>query len=128
GTTKIVLQIWDINGDDRFRFLLPIFSRGSSGGIFMFDITKPYTLENGIELLEIFKTHTVEEGIEAPIIMVGGKSDFNAEKSISENKIKDLMNKFNIVNYLECSSKTGENVELVFEILTKNILEYKQLI
>ena len=94
----------------------------------MFDIAKPYTLESGIELLEIFKKYTVEEGIEAPIIMVGGKSDLKAEKSISEDKIKDIMNRFNIFNYLKCSSKTGENIEKIFEILTKKILEFKQLI
>ncbi len=32
---EVGLQIWDFAGEDRFRFLLPSYVFGTSGGIFM---------------------------------------------------------------------------------------------
>ncbi|MCK4688545.1 MAG: GTP-binding protein, partial [Candidatus Lokiarchaeota archaeon] len=33
---NVSLQIWDFAGEDRFRFLLPSYVIGASGGIFMY--------------------------------------------------------------------------------------------
>ncbi len=52
---RIVLQIWDFGGESMFNFLLPMYSKGSSGGIFMFDLTREETLDR-IELwIDTFK-------------------------------------------------------------------------
>jgi len=36
---NIKLQIWDFAGEERFQFLFPSYIRGSSGAIFIYDIT-----------------------------------------------------------------------------------------
>ena len=51
---RIIFQIWDFGGEERFRFLLPSYSRGALGAIFMFDITKRPSLENLNDWLEVF--------------------------------------------------------------------------
>jgi len=37
---KVSLQIWDFGGEDRFRFYIPIYAKGTNGAIFMYDIYK----------------------------------------------------------------------------------------
>ena len=38
-SSKIILQIWNLRSDPQFQFIFPLFMRGVSGGIFMYDIT-----------------------------------------------------------------------------------------
>ena len=42
--TKLLLQIWDLGGQDQFRFLHNERALGIKGGIFMFDLTRIDTL------------------------------------------------------------------------------------
>jgi hypothetical protein len=37
------------------------------------------------------------------------------------------MNKFNLNGYFECSSKTGENIEQIFEFITQLMIENANL-
>ena len=57
-------------------------------------------------------------------MLVGGKADLAEEKRIvSVNDAEQFKNDNNIVEYIETSSKTGENNLNVFETLTKAIIK-----
>ncbi|TFG02164.1 MAG: GTP-binding protein [Promethearchaeota archaeon] len=115
---RVTLQIWDFAGEDRFRFLLPGYVKGSSGGIFMFDITRGASLRNFDDWLTIFTKGTEDSPIEnPPIIMVGGKLDLHDRRAVYSKDAVDLAKKYDILDYIECSAKTGENVELIFHKL-----------
>ncbi|TFG01399.1 MAG: GTP-binding protein [Promethearchaeota archaeon] len=118
---KISLQIWDLVGEERFKIMLPFYLRGSSGCIFMYDITREKTLNNIGEWLNIFKNSTAGEQI--PIIMVGGKSDLQEMRTISIEKAMSISKSHDFYDYIECSSKTGENVEVLFNTLIRLILK-----
>jgi small GTP-binding protein len=111
---KVALQIWDFGGEERFRFLLPGYVNGASGGIFMFDITRRSSLDNFNDWLMMFKDGTKYATIDVPIIMAGGKLDLQARRSVSSTDALELAGKFNLFDYIECSAKTGENVEIIF--------------
>ena len=115
----ITLQIWDFAGEERFRFFLPSYSLGASGGIFMFDITRPSSLHNIEEWLTVFNPHPNDSSIKTPILMVGGKSDLESQRGIlyEEGRLISEKNKFE--RYFECSSINSENVEAVFENLAR---------
>ena len=125
---RIVLQIRDFGGESMFNFLLPMYSKGSSGGIFMFDLTREETLDR-IELwIDTFKEGISLEKKKIPIIIVGGKLDLQDQITISRKKVERIVQQYNLRNYIECSSKTGENVEIIFESLVKQILKDFMLI
>ncbi|MFW9988074.1 MAG: Rab family GTPase, partial [Candidatus Odinarchaeota archaeon] len=109
--TKIVLQIWDFGGESIFNFLLPLYSRGASGGILMFDLSRSETLERVGEWVDCFKRDLSTEKQEVPILLVGGKSDLKDQISISQEEANRTAQRYNLFEYIECSSKTGENVE-----------------
>ena len=115
---NVTLQIWDFLGDQSFRSFLPVYARGASGVIFMCDITKKESLMNRDDWLNIFFKKPNESGKQMPIFIVGGKSDISNNRSISLDEVRTLTRELEIFDYIECSSKTGQNIDVIFEKLT----------
>ena len=125
---KINLQIWDFGGEERFRFFLPAYARGSSGGIFIYDITRYNSLMNLSEWLNVFDISVHGKQYDVPILMVGSKLDLQNDRCISKEDAINSVQNHNVYNVIECSSKTGQNIELIFEDITKQILNCVNLI
>ena len=119
----ITLQIWDFAGEDKFRFLLPTYASGSSGGILMYDITRHSSVENVENWLEGFKKSFESRFIDIPLLMVGGKKDMEDKRVISNEEGSEIAKKYNFFEFIECSSKTGENVEEIFYIISRKMLD-----
>ncbi len=113
---KVKLQIWDFGGEERFRFLLPTYVRGANGGLFMYDITNYSSLAHIDDWLMVIK-----KKIETlfPIIVIGGKADLGDDREVSSEEGINLAKSRDMEAFIECSSKTGENVEESFEALTR---------
>ncbi len=73
--------------------------------------------------LIIFKYFAANEVARIPIIMVGGKSDLEDNRTISTEEAIEISESYNLFGYFECSSKTGENVEEVFKFITQKMIE-----
>ena len=121
---RVQLQIWDFGGEHQFKNLLPNYVIGASGGIFMYDISRFSSLTNLEEWLKVLKKNPEVEKIYLPILLVGGKSDLEVDgKRVVENKFaSEFGKKNNLFDYIECSSKTGENVEHVFELIARKMI------
>ncbi|MFX0069992.1 MAG: Rab family GTPase [Candidatus Hermodarchaeota archaeon] len=120
---KISLQIWDFAGESRFKFILPSYIVGSSGCIFMFDVTRYSSIKNLSDWMDVFKKGAKNEPGKIPLIMVGGKIDLEYKRVIQSDHAKEIAENNDFLDYIECSSKTGENVEQIFLTITKLMLE-----
>ncbi|MFX0081415.1 MAG: Rab family GTPase [Candidatus Hodarchaeota archaeon] len=118
----VTLRIWDFAGEDRFRVLLPAFAKGADGGIFMYDTTRYSSLGQIKDWLSIFEYFGSNQKGKIPIIMVGGKIDLQ-NRSVSTEEALELSNNYELTDYFECSSKTGENVEQIFEFIARKMIE-----
>jgi small GTP-binding protein len=119
----VSLQIWDFAGEDRFRFLLSSYVKGASGGIFMFDITRFSSLDNINKWSEVIDECTDDGKRPLPIVLVGGKLDMEKNRAVNQeygNELKKNSKLF--IDYIECSSMTGQNVEDIFRILARKML------
>jgi len=119
---EIVIQLWDFASEEQFHFLMPAYSAGSDAGIFMFDTTNKESLEVFYQWIKLFKKNLIGGERVAPVIVVGGKMDLDAEREVSKEEVLKLVGQTAIIDYIECSSKTGENVETIFEVLIKAIM------
>ena len=120
---NILLQIWDFAGESRFRFLLPSYVLGASGGIFMYDITRYSSLKNFPEWVKIFKTGFIgDKDKPLPVIMVGGKLDLGFKRAVPSKEAFDLAKSHKLHGYIECSAKDGRNIEDIFEEIAKLML------
>jgi uncharacterized protein len=109
----IQLQIWDLGGEDRFRFILPMYIKGSIAGMVVFDTTRYSSFKN----LYDGWMETIRETVpDIPLVLIGTKTDLpgaNCDQSIYQ----DLIDKFKIDHLYFTSSKTGEQVEDAFQHL-----------
>ncbi|MHA1522706.1 MAG: Rab family GTPase [Promethearchaeota archaeon] len=119
GGKMIKLQIWDLGGEERFRFLLPTYSLGSSGALFLYDITRPDTLENISDWTNIVR----EKNGDIPIVLAGNKIDLVDDRKVSAEQAEEIAKQFDMVDFMELSAKVGTNVELIFELLTKYLIQ-----
>ena len=116
---KINLQIWDFGGQDHFRPLLKNYAVGARGALLLFDLTRPNSLQGIDQWVNICRE--ANPGI--PILFIGTKLDLTENITVDDEFAATFPGKYNFFNYLKVSSKTGENVNLAFEILAKELLK-----
>ena len=114
----VTLQLWDFGGQDRFQFLHETYSEGAKGAILMYDLTRPSTLDHIDYWVKVCR----KENPKIPIIFIGGKCDLDDLRIVKEDMVEEVMKKYDFCAHIEVSSKTGENVEKVFETLTEHIM------
>ena len=119
---SVSLQIWDFAGEEKFRFLLPGIMNGAHGTIFMFDITRYVTFQNVTNWLNVFNTANETHDQKVPAFLVGSKTDLEGLRTVPSEEGKKFVKENNLVEYIECSSKTGENIEKVFSAITKKMI------
>jgi len=115
---RIKLQVWDFGGEERFRFFLPGYIKGTHGGILMYDTTNLASLSHLDDWLAVIK----ESYQRFPILLTGGKNDLEEERQISFDEGNNFASSRELSGFFETSSKTGNNVEILFETLTRLML------
>jgi len=111
----LTLQIWDLAGQPRFKWVRYSFYKGANGIVYAFDLTRRDTLDNILNWKE-----EVESKIGVvPNIFVGNKLDLiNSGKTLIKkqelNHFKELLS---ASAYVETSAKLGTNVKNVFDEL-----------
>ena len=116
----ITLQIWDTAGQERFRSVTKSFLKGADGIIYVYDVTNKESFDN-------LKTwiNTAEESItDFKKIIIGNKIDIEDKKKVSTEMLEKFCEKQNLKG-LETSAKNGTNVNEIFELLTKMIIDGK---
>lgn len=118
GRKKINLQVWDFGGQEHFRPLLKNYALGARGALLLFDLTRPSSLDKIDQWVNICR----EDNPNIPIIFLGTKLDLTDLISVDDSYALRFKTKYNFLDYLKISSKTGENVNLAFKMLAKEII------
>ena len=121
GNTTVKLQIWDVAGQSRFQILRPMYYRGSSGGILVFDVTRRRTF---IVLEEWLKELETAVGKKIPLILVANKTDL-PDRVIEPAEGKEFADSHDMP-YLESSAKTGEGIVDIFEELGSRLVKKRR--
>ncbi|CAK5111783.1 unnamed protein product [Meloidogyne enterolobii] len=107
---KIKLQIWDTAGQERFRAVTRSYYRGAAGALMVYDVTRRSTYNHLSSWLSDAKTLTNPNTI---IFLIGNKSDMEAQRDVTYEEAKAFADEHGLT-FMECSAKTGENVEDAF--------------
>ena len=117
---RIKLQLWDIGGEQRFRFLLPTYCLGANAAFLLYDVTRPNTLDNISEWLTILRL----KGGPIPIMLVGSKLDLgDSQREVQRDYGIQIAEKNEMASFVEISAKENLNVDDAFKVLTDLTLE-----
>ena len=117
----VKLQIWDVAGQSRFQILRPMYYRGSSGGLMVFDVSRKRTF---MVLDEWLDELTKAINKEIPLVLVANKTDLpDRVVEPSEGRAYADSKK---MPYVESSAKTGEGIVDIFEELAKVLVRNRQ--
>jgi small GTP-binding protein len=121
--TKYRMHIWDLAGQERFRSIARSYYRNCNVFILMYDISNYKTFESlKYWYEEICKMYDLDdtESYQPSVFVIGNKNDLPYRFVHSDDVRKFIENK-RITNYMECSAKTGENVEDIFSMINKTV-------
>ena len=103
------ISLWDTSGDERFRSVMPVYFRGASSAIIVFDVTSRESFES----LQYWINLAKESGSpNINIVIAGAKSDLS--KNVSEEEALQFGRD---VGYpvIFCSAYSGANIQEVFQ-------------
>ena len=117
-TTAAVVKfnIWDTAGQDRFRSIAPLYYRGASAAIVVYDVTSYLSFVSAKSWIE----ELVENQPEILIVVVGNKVDLEPSRNTVTYTEAESYSEENGFLHLGTSAKTPKNVqELFYEIARK---------
>ena len=121
---KIRIQIWDTAGQEKYKAITKNLFLKVMGALIVYDITN----ENSFYNLQSWVSMVKEEcGKHMQILIVGNKSDLDSKRAISKEEVLNYA-KEQKVEYIETSSKTGENIIKAITLLSEQILENSESI
>ena len=103
---KIRVQLWDTAGQEKYRSITKNLFLKVQGILAVYDITNDASFENLKSWIRIIKD---ECGSHMPIILVGNKNDLENQRLIDKDTAIALAQEEKL-EYIETSSKTGENI------------------
>lgn len=116
---KVKLQIWDFGGEERFRFLLHQYCKGANAAFFLYNITNPHSLDNLSDWTQLIREHAGD----IPIMLVGTNVDLKDLRAVTREQGIQAAITHNLSGFIEVSSKTGLNVEKLFDVMTEMLFD-----
>ena len=107
---NVKLLLYDIAGQEKFRTLIPLYTREANIIFFIYDITNSDSFHN------IEKWYNSLENVnknEAIFFLVGNKIDLNDERKVPEEEARAYANRYNFI-FQEVSALTGDGIEELF--------------
>lgn len=113
------LQIWDIGEQSRFKTLFPQYCRGAKAALILYDITDSSIFE---KLPNWIQTVRLSAG-NIPILLIGCNLELEELRQVSIEDAISLTERYNIEAFNEISTRTGQNIDEIFETLAHLLAE-----
>eukprot|EP00055_Hartaetosiga_balthica_P008068 m.28917 g.28917 ORF g.28917 m.28917 type:complete len:212 (+) comp6102_c0_seq6:218-853(+) len=118
---NIHLAIWDTAGQEKFAPLTQFYARDASAAIIAFDLTD----REGFETIDKWIAYVSQNAKTCARVIVGCKVDIchdrPASRKVSKAEGEMLAERVGAVAYIETSSKTGINIEQVFDVICEKL-------
>ncbi|KAI0485670.1 P-loop containing nucleoside triphosphate hydrolase protein [Xylaria cf. heliscus] len=124
------LSLWDTAGQEIYKSVTRSYFRGASGALLVFDITRRATFVHATDWLNDLRAIAEPDIV---VILVGNKldcvqsdggaSDNSDKREVTLAEAQEWAQKNGVLQYVETSAKSGENVEAAFMRVAERIFE-----
>lgn len=116
---EVTLQLWDIAGQERWVNIRRPYYSGAKGVILVGDLTRNNTFD---QIENFWVPDLTQDYSLIPIILLANKSDLS--NKIEKQWINSLGERINTSSIIFTSAKSGENVELAFQLIAEQAIRY----
>ena len=126
GDLTIGFQVWDLAGQDKYKYIRSSFYGGATGCFLVFDVTNPKSLKDLSSWVD--EAIRYSNGTIEIFVICANKIDLKDSREIT----KDMGEKYALAlressglqcEYIETSALTGENIDIAFDLMAKCLLE-----
>ncbi|KAI8814334.1 P-loop containing nucleoside triphosphate hydrolase protein [Cladochytrium replicatum] len=108
------VEICDTSGSEELDRLRPFSYDDATAWVVCYSFDNPQSLHN---IIEKWIPEVKYCGPNLPIVVVGCKSDLQAQAIINPEEISDIISQVGAYGHIEVSALTGENVSSVFQLI-----------
>ncbi|MBN1331247.1 MAG: GTP-binding protein [Candidatus Heimdallarchaeota archaeon] len=126
GDLTIGFQVWDLAGQDKYKYIRSSFYGGATGCFLVFDTTNPISMKS----LSIWVDEAIRysNGTIEIFIICANKVDLKNQREISKEtglKYTQALRESSGLQceYIETSALTGENIDIAFDKMARCLLE-----
>jgi small GTP-binding protein len=126
------LSLWDTAGQETYKSITRSYFRGASGALLVFDISRRNTFASVTAWLNDLRQIAEDDIV---VVLVGNKSDLAASSTVSgdtsapnkrqvtREEAEEWCKENKVMQYVETSAKSGENVERAFLEVAERIYQ-----
>ena len=118
--TRVALSIWDLAGQERFRFIRHTFYTGAKAALLVYDLTRAATLKN----IQKWSKEFVENcGKDVVKVLVGNKEDLKDQIAVSKKECEEVHIKIKSYSSFRTSALTGAHVDETFVEIAEHLVK-----
>lgn len=114
-----MLQLWDIQESENFKLITPSYCVGAEGALLMYDITNLKSLNFLIDFIQVI----MENAGDIPILLVGNNLEIQEFREVSKEQGTQIAEEYNLSGFVEISTKTGQNITIMFKTFTEMLMQ-----
>ncbi|UKZ64380.1 uncharacterized protein TrAtP1_005595 [Trichoderma atroviride] len=118
------LSLWDTAGQETYKSVTRSYFRGASGALLVFDLSRKATFQHATDWLNDLRQIAEPDIV---IVLVGNKADLTQQednkREVTREEAEEWARRNGILEYVETSAKSGENVEKAFMRVAERIYQ-----
>ncbi|EDR29399.1 hypothetical protein, conserved [Entamoeba dispar SAW760] len=123
---RVEIDISDVCVSEESKGSTHYYIRTRDGFILMYSITSRYSFDLIQDIHnEIYRIRDKEMNEHIPCIIVGNKSELTEEREVGTEEGMKYSESVRC-HFIESSAKRNENINEIFEIITKDVIKYKE--
>ncbi len=113
----IRFELWDTAGQERYRSLAPMYYRGASAAVVVFDVTNRDSFEGAKSWVKELQRRGDPNVV---IGLAGNKADVKERRAVEAAEAKEYASENSLI-YMDTSAKTSTNVKELFVAIAKKL-------
>lgn len=118
------LSLWDTAGQETYKSVTRSYFRGASGALLVFDLSRRQTFQHVTDWLNDLRQIAEPDIV---VILVGNKADLaqqaDNKREVTKEEAEEWARRNGVMEYVETSAKSGENVEKAFMRVAERIFQ-----
>ena len=114
---SVKAQSWDTAGQERYKSITTTYYKGAKGALIVYDITRKETFDS----VDRWISELLNSGDKnMTMLLIGNKCDLDNQRQVTKEQGEEKAKAFKVA-FLETSASSGENLDVAFEMIMKEV-------